>query len=141
MSDVGLFATQLKEATNKARDFDKALKLLKNNIDAKNGISISDEETSARQVLQQYLSDLLITINGESIANEILFRDATISSLKRLHSSNWKKYTEELSSIEENISNTDWFPEPRHIIYLEEIANTLEYECSTIFRRMQGRFR
>ena len=122
MSDTGLFATRLEDATARAEEFDNALVLLKKAGESEElGSTLGDELKNARETIRKYLASLISSVNSGFVSTKAHIRRGSIDILRKLHSSDWDKYIEDLKFLNQQLSIPDTRFESRYYQRLERV--------------------
>lgn len=134
MGDLGNYASKFDVNSRSLTEFDAALRSVRK---MKELTQSTNGETISR--LLKVVSPISASIRG-SLTESIVINDRSIADIiKSRHSLEWPSYREEIQRLEAKLRLDRFSLVQDDIRLLNDIADALDAECASLFRRMSER--
>ena len=135
MSDFGLLASRFSENTILLRKFDEALRYFKEKEKPERKVGTSEQKENLLYVLRPVSE----TIEGLLSKSTVLDEQKIVDILKRRRITQWQRYKEQIVKLTSKISSENVPLSQEDFELLNDVADAIDIECASIFRRISGR--
>jgi len=135
MSNLGVLTSRLNKNTKSLREFDEALRLIKNRRLATEPY-VSDEDLEKMLNVVSPLSEEIK--NSLSVSTAINEKNVA-EILRERHEREWPAYKEKLISLSLKLRSNNSPLDKHDLQLLEDIADALDAECENLFQRIRTR--
>lgn len=135
MSDLGVYAAKFKTNHHSLEEFDNSLSFFR----GKEEITTSPKITSFIDKLLTVLEPITENIQGRLSASMAISEHSIIDIIRERHSTEWQTYKEELIMLKLKLMQKKFTLTKKDFDILNDIADALDSECASLFRRMSER--
>jgi len=135
MSEFGVIASRFNSNTNSLRDFDEALRFMKNKKEVKKDTEISKLVDNILRVIHP-IADSVKSILSETTA---ITDRSVYRILKERHHHDWADYKRSILELESKLTKDEINLSQLDFDLLNDIADALDAECTDLFQRMGDR--
>ncbi len=134
MSDLGSFSFRFHETTNSLRDFDSALRYLRQR-------SIQGPDRTREEVahLLRVLKPVTEVLNGTLSGTAIFDEQFLVSTLRQRSTREWQLRRTEIIELTQKLMSGKYALSANDLSILNDVADAMGTECASLFRRIGGR--
>jgi len=134
MGDIGNYSSILDTNSQSLKEFDKALRSLKN----KKEISRAEEKQAIEKLLD-VVRPIAKSIEGNLTEFTSINELSIMHIMKIRHDRDWQRYKERIRELELKLESKRFILSQNDFGLLNDIADALDAECASLFRRMSGK--
>ena len=135
LSDLGLFASRFNSNTIFLTQFDEAVRYFKRTKDNRS----AQEVRRQTQKLLQVLIPVSKKLAGNLTKTMYIDDQSIIEDLHKRNSKNWQQYRNRVIQLSRRLAAGDTDITSDDFKILNDVADAIDNDCATIFRRMSGR--
>jgi hypothetical protein len=135
MSDFGLFASRFRESTSSLKSFDEAIRYFRK-ADTKK--DTSDNRVQLQKLLL-VLDPVATSLEGRLSESMNFDELSVVQILRQRRMRNWQRYSENVIRLADELRSGEVNLRKDDFEVLNDVADAVNTECSSLFRRMSGR--
>lgn len=135
MSDLGVYAAKFKVNNHSLEEFDSSLSFFR----GKEEVVKTQKTTPAIKKLLTVIEPITENIQGRLSDSMAISEHSVIDIIKERHLREWQRYKEDLVALKTKLSTEKFALSKRDFDILNDIADALDSECASLFRRMSER--
>src|SRR4030042_2437300 len=135
MSDLGVIALKFSINTNSLKEFDESLRILKKKKDI-----LRTEDTA--KIINNLLKVIHPIADGikEKLSESMVITERNVTDIiKERHNRDWPTFRENILRLESKLDSQKFPLSDDDFGLLEDIADALDAECTSLFQRMGER--
>lgn len=135
MSDLSLFASRFREGTSSLKSFDEAIRYFRRADVNKN---TADDQKQVQKLLL-ILTPVSTSLQGK-LSESMNFDELNVVQiLRQRRMRDWQRYRETVLKLTQRLSSGEVKLRKDDFEVLNDVADAVDTECSSLFRRMSGR--
>lgn len=132
MGDLGIFASKYNINSKSLKEFDEALRFLKDRKE----IVRTEEVAEKVGKLLNVLEPLSEAVNGNLSESTAINERRVLEILKRRHGKEWPTYKEKIVGLKTKLNSEKFTLSRTDFDLLNDVGDSLDAECANLFRRM-----
>jgi len=135
VSDLSLFASRFREGTSSLKSFDEAIRYFRRADVNKN---TADDQKQVQKLLL-ILTPVSTSLQGK-LSESMNFDELNVVQiLRQRRMRDWQRYRETVLKLTQRLSSGEVKLRKDDFEVLNDVADAVDTECSSLFRRMSGR--
>jgi hypothetical protein len=135
VSDFSLFASRFREGTSSLKSFDEAIRYFRRAGVSKN---TADDKKQVQKLLL-ILNPVTTSLQGKLSESMYFDELSVVQILRQRRMRDWQRYRENVIKLTERLSSGEVSLRKDDFEVLNDVADAVDTECSSLFRRMSGR--
>lgn len=135
MGDLGVYASKFNINSKSLKEFDDALRFLKEN----KKVTRTPEVADIINKLLNVINPILESINGNLSESIAINERSVVDIIRNRHNREWPTYRERIQKLHFKLSSNEFTLSQTDFQLLNDIADALDAECANLFRRMSER--